>query len=123
MKNTSRQLLSRTISGALLLMLGSSLVFAVTGNSTAIEAGKQIALDRKKGNCLACHAMDNGDSPGSIGPTLVSMRARFPNEAELKKQIWDARINNPHTIMPPFGKHRILTESEIDQLIEYLYTL
>lgn len=123
MKNASGQLLSRTISGALLLMLGSSLVFAVTGNSTTIEAGKQIAMDRKKGNCLACHAMDNGDSPGSVGPPLVSMRARFPNEAQLKQQIWDARINNPYTLMPPFGKHRILTETEIDQLVEYLYTL
>jgi sulfur-oxidizing protein SoxX len=124
MKNASRQLLSHSISGTLLVILASGpVVSAATGNSAAIEAGEQIALDRKKGNCLSCHTMDNGISPGSIGPTLVSMRARFPNEEQLKRQIWDARINNPHTIMPPFGKHRILTETEIDQLVEYLYTL
>jgi len=121
MKNASPHLLSSSITGALLMILALNPVFAATAGDA--EAGKQVALDRKKGNCLACHAMDNGISPGSVGPALLSMRARFPNKAELKQQIWDARINNPHTIMPPFGKHRILSETEIDQLVEYLYTL
>lgn len=123
MKTAPRQRLSGLIPGVLLLVLVLTPAFCPAQDSAAIEAGKQVALDRKKGNCLSCHAMDNGVSPGSVGPALVSMRARFPNKAELKQQIWDARINNPHTLMPPFGKHRILTDTEIDQLVEYLYTL
>jgi len=123
MKNTSPYLLSSSITGALLMILALNPAFAATAGGTAVEAGKQVAVDRKKGNCLACHAMGDGISPGSIGPALVSMRARFPNKDVLKQQISDARINNPHTIMPPFGKHRILSETEIDQLVEYLYTL
>lgn len=122
------QYLSRPVSGWLIVVFmymttALNTALAATGSAAAIEAGKQIAFDRKKGNCLSCHAMDDGISPGSIGPALASMKARYPNEAELREQIWDARINNPHTIMPPFGKHRILTPTEIEQLLEYLYTL
>ena len=28
---------------------------------------------------------------------------------------------NPQTVMPPFGKHKILTEEEIDLIIDYIY--
>lgn len=85
--------------------------------------GKKIAFDRKKGNCLACHAMDDGDMAGNIGPPLVVMKARFPDRAVLKKQIWDATVKNKISIMPPFGKHHILSDNEIEKLIDYLYTL
>lgn len=85
--------------------------------------GKKIAFDRKKGNCIACHAMEDGDMPGNIGPPLTSMRLRFPNRTTLKAQIWDASSNNPLSVMPPFGKHQILSSPELEQLIDYLYTL
>ena len=85
--------------------------------------GKKIAFDRKKGNCLACHAMDDGDMPGNIGPPLVVMKARFPDRAVLKAQIWDATAKNSISIMPPFGKHHILSDNEIEKIINYLYTL
>ncbi|ORU93789.1 MAG: sulfur oxidation c-type cytochrome SoxX [Cycloclasticus sp. symbiont of Bathymodiolus heckerae] len=85
--------------------------------------GKKIAFDRKKGNCLACHAMDDGDMPGNIGPPLIVMKTRFPDRAILKAQIWDATIKNPISIMPPFGKHHILSDAEIEKLLDYLYTL
>lgn len=85
--------------------------------------GKKVAFDRKKGNCLACHAMDDGDMPGNIGPPLIVMKARFPDRTVLKAQIWDATVKNPISIMPPFGKHQILTEVELENLLDYLYTL
>jgi L-cysteine S-thiosulfotransferase len=88
-----------------------------------VEAGKKIAVDRKKGNCLACHMMDDGALPGNIGPPLVAMKARFPNKADLRAQIWDSTVANPNTIMPPFGKNRILTEQEVDLVTEYIYSL
>jgi sulfur-oxidizing protein SoxX len=88
-----------------------------------IDLGKEIAFDRKKGNCLACHLMDDGASPGDIGPPLVAMKARFPDRATLRAQIWDAQVANPATRMPPFGKHQALSEKEIDAVVDYLYTL
>jgi len=87
------------------------------------DKGRQIAFEPKKGNCLACHTIADGNSPGSIGPRLVSMKARFPDREKLRQQIWDSRGNDPHTLMPPFGKFRILTDEEIERVIDYLYTL
>jgi len=92
------------------------------GMSVVVE-GKQIAWDRKKGNCLACHVMADGKLPGNIGPPLVAMKARFPEKAKLREQIWDATKKNPNSMMPPFGRHEILTEEEIDKVVEYVYTL
>jgi len=85
--------------------------------------GKKIAFDRKKGNCLACHMIDDGDMSGNIGPPLVTMKIRFPDRAVLKAQIWNSTAKNPSSIMPPFGKHYILSNSEIEEVIDYLYTL
>jgi len=96
---------------------------AWASENTIIAEGKAIAFHRHKGNCLACHAIEGGLLPGNIGPPLISMQDRYQNKSQLREQIWDASINNPHTIMPPFGKHRILTEEEIDKVVEYIYTL
>ena len=85
--------------------------------------GKEIVFDRAKGNCLACHAIDDGESPGNIGPPLVLMQTRFPDRAKLRAQIWDSTVANPESIMPPFGKHGILTGEEIDKIVAYLLTL
>jgi sulfur-oxidizing protein SoxX len=62
-------------------------------------------------------------SPGDIGPPLVAMKARFPDKAKLRAQVWDPQVANPGTRMPPYGKHKILSEKEIDAIVEYLYTL
>jgi len=50
------------------------------------------------------------------------MKARFPDKAVLREQIWDATVKNPQTIMPPFGKHQALTEKQIDQITDFIYT-
>ena len=63
-----------------------------------------------------------GNLPGNIGPPLLAMKARYPDKAKLREQIWDATIKNPNSIMPPFGKHEILTEKQIDQVTNYIYT-
>ena len=96
---------------------------AAEAEASAVEQGKELAFDRKKGNCLACHQMDDGDLPGNIGPPLIAMKARFPDKAKLRAQIWDATKSNPNTIMPPFGRHQALSEGDIDKIVEYVYTL
>lgn len=87
--------------------------------------GQEVAFNRSTGNCLACHAMPGvkADMPGSIAPPLIIMKQRFPDRAKLRAQIWDASVANPKTSMPPFGKHNILTESEIDQVVDFIQTL
>lgn len=89
----------------------------------AIERGRQIAFDRNKGNCLACHAIEGGDMAGNYGPPLVLMKSRYPDRGALREQIWDASVNDAATRMPPFGRHRILTEEEIDLVVDFIQTL
>ena len=59
----------------------------------------------------------------NIGPPLIGMRERFKDRELLRQQIWDAANRNPHTIMPPFGRHMILTDDEIDLIVDYVLTL
>jgi len=96
---------------------------AIGANAVTIAKGKEVATNRKTGNCLACHAMGDGVSPGDIGPPLVAMKARFPDRDKLIKQISDPESNNPNTRMPPFGKHKMLSKSDIEAIADYLYTL
>ena len=92
--------------------------------SDAQKKGLDIVLDRKKGNCFACHAMEHAVLPqGNIGPPLVAMKQRFPDKVKLRTQIWDATVNNSDSLMPPFGRHQILTEQEIDQVVEFVHSL
>lgn len=85
--------------------------------------GQNLAFERSKGNCLACHHMEGGTLAGTVGPPLLQMRARFPDRAVLREQISDARIRNPKTIMPPFEAHGILNAEEIDAIVDFLYAL
>lgn len=109
------------------LVLSLALTLPVTANEQVdpqlLAEGKAIAFDRKKGNCLACHMIDDGSLPGNSGPPIVAMKARFPTQADLRKQVWDATVRNPMTLMPPFGKHGILSDDEIDKIVAYIYTL
>lgn len=88
-----------------------------------IQRGKELAFGRKDGNCLACHKMDDGKLTGTIGPELVNMKARYPERDVLFKRIWDETQFNPMTVMPPFGRHSILSKQEINRIVDYLYTL
>lgn len=88
--------------------------------------GRELAHSQERGNCLACHRMpaDSGaQTEADMGPVLEHMRERFPDRQRLRQRIWDARAFNPDTIMPPYGRHRILTEEEIDRVVDYIHGL
>jgi len=114
---------------AALLLAGSLVLFPATGvteeakSLSVADQGKAVAFDRKKGNCLACHQIQDGTLPGNIGPPLIAMKARFPDKAKLRAQIWDATRANPNSMMPPFGRQQVLSESDIDKVVEFIYTL
>ncbi len=90
---------------------------------TDVEKGQNLAFTRKKGNCLACHFVQDGTLTGNTGPALIAMKTRFPKREELYNQVFDARIKNANTIMPPFGAHGALSKAEIDLIVTWLYTL
>ncbi len=107
----------------LISCLGFAPGIASADEGADLEKGKELAFNRKKGNCLACHQIEGGSLAGNIGPPLVAMKARFPDYDKLRAQISDARTNNPNTIMVPFGPHAVLTGSEIDLVTKFIYTL
>jgi sulfur oxidation c-type cytochrome SoxX len=88
-----------------------------------VKAGQVLALDRAKGNCLACHTIKGGDAPSSVGRELVDMRRRFPNRADLVEILTNEPTRNSIAPMPAFGRNHILTGAEIEKIIDFLYTL
>ena len=96
----------------------------------ASPAFAQEALDlftrSDKGHCIACHQLPDGVGPGTrndVGPRLAGERARALGKAELRAIIDDATKRNPDSVMPPYGRHRILDAREIDRLTEFLHAL
>jgi sulfur-oxidizing protein SoxX len=95
---------------------------AASAQSAAAE-GQKLAFDRGKGNCLTCHVIKGGDLPGTIGPELTGIKAKYPNRDELVAIVSDETKRNPLTVMPPFGRNRILTDKEISAVVDFLQTL
>ncbi len=100
----------------------TGLVLPVRAQSAAAE-GQKIAFDRGKGNCLTCHDIKGGDLPGSIGPKLENITGKYPDRSDLVAIVTDETKRNPLTVMPPFGRNRILTEREINAVVDFLQTL
>jgi sulfur-oxidizing protein SoxX len=90
---------------------------------SAVDEGRKLAFDRSKGNCLTCHVIKGGEYPGTLGPELVDIKAKYPNRDELVAILFDETKRNPLTVMPPFGRNRILTEKEINAVVDFLQTL
>ncbi len=107
---------------AIAMLLGTAMT-PVTAVAASAEEGKKLAENRKKGNCVSCHAYKGANMPGNAGPPLVAMKARYPDKAKLRAQIADPTKANPNTIMPPFEKHGILSGKEIDAIAEWVHTL
>lgn len=118
--------------GASALALGAAALSAALAAATAMpqvdlngnaEAGKKIAMDRAKGNCIACHLIPGGEGPGAIGPALIAMQTRYPSKEALAAQIWDPTVANPGAVMPPFGRHEILTDREFADVVTFVWSL
>jgi sulfur-oxidizing protein SoxX len=104
-----------------LLLAGAALQPAAAQSGAA--DGRRLAFDRSKGNCLTCHAIEGGDLPGTIGPELKDIKARYPDRDTLVAILFDETRRNPQTMMPPFGRNRILTNQEISAIVDFLQTL
>lgn len=127
MPKSTKLMLAASIVGVMLATTGyAQQPQAPAAAAKPPETGQDIAFNNKKGNCLACHLVP-GDAKAvtsaNIGPPLVAMKARYPDKKALRDQIWDATKINPMSAMPPFGKHLILTEQEIDKVTDYVHGL
>ena len=101
-----------------------------------IERGKKIFISRKV-NCLSCHEAPIIEEKfqGNFGPPLGGIGSRY-NKDELRLRVIDSKSVNPNSIMPSYFKkikfertpreflnRTILSAQEVEDLVEYLYSL
>lgn len=107
-------------------------VLAAIAAGGALAASAQTAsppdifVRADKGHCIACHQLPEGQGPASradLGPRLEGARMRAMGRAGVREAIVDPTRANPGTLMPPYGRHRILEAAEIDTVVEYLHAL
>ncbi|ERF80509.1 MAG: long-chain acyl-CoA synthetase [Bradyrhizobium sp. DFCI-1] len=107
---------------AFVLALLAGTAMAASAQAQSAAEGQKLAFDRGKGNCLTCHVIKGGELPGTIGPELTGLKAKYSRD-ELIAIVTDETKRNPQTVMPPFGRNRILSEKEIDAVVDFLQTL
>ena len=107
----------------LALLTGALAATSPVRAQSAAAEGQKIAFDRSKGNCLTCHDIKGGDLPGTIGPPLKNIKTKYPDRNDLIAIVTDETKRNPQTVMPPFGRNRILSEQEINAVVDFLQTL
>ena len=110
---------------------------SLTGKPGDAKKGRATAIHRKKGNCLACHAMPVPEQAdhGNIGPDLAGVADRY-SQAELRLRLVNAKLINPETLMPSYykktGFHRIqkkwkgktiISAQDVEDILAYLNTL
>ena len=99
------------------------------GGSIASDAanGAKLVADRNRGgSCLACHVMGpagSADLPGNVGPDLSEIGNGGRTDEWLFNYVYDARVYNPDTVMPPWGRHDVFSEPEINDIVAFLKTL
>ncbi len=116
---------------------GESIPKSLTGKAGDPVAGRKAAINRKQGNCLACHVMPIPEQPfhGNIGPDLGGVAGRY-SEGELRLRVVDAKAFNEDTFMPAFYRDKgfyrvlkgfegkaILNAQQVEDIVAYLMTL
>jgi sulfur-oxidizing protein SoxX len=106
--------------------LPSVLLAASLAMPAAAADAPDVFTRADKGHCIACHQLPAGVGPATrndVGPRLEGERMRALGSEKLREILEDATRANPDTVMPPFGRHRILDPREIEQLTEFLHAL
>lgn len=78
------------------------------------------------GNCYACHQMEPNElSYGTLGPSLTNYgKDRKYDPEEIKRayaKVYDSQAFAACSIMPRFGANKVLTETQIKDIIAFLF--
>jgi L-cysteine S-thiosulfotransferase len=96
----------------------------ITGDA---KHGAELVADRTRGgSCLACHVMGpagGANLPGNVGPDLSEIGNAGREDEWLFNYVYDARVYNPETVMPPWGTNGLFNDQEINDIIAFLKTL
>jgi sulfur-oxidizing protein SoxA len=96
----------------------------ITGDA---KKGAEMVADRNRGgSCLACHVMGpagGANLPGNVAPDLSEIGNAGREDEWLFNYIYDARVYNPDTVMPPWGSHGLFDDQEINDIVAFLKTL
>lgn len=107
------------------------LAFLLLGSAPGVHAQRppsalELFVRADKGHCIACHRLPDNVGPqtrADLGPALDGRRMREIGKARLREVLVDPTRANPGTVMPPFGRHRILDDAEIGRLVDFLHGL
>ena len=100
------------------------LSYPISGD--AANGAKLVADRNRGGSCLACHVMGpagGANLPGNVGPDLSEIGNAGREDEWLFNYIYDARVYNPETVMPPWGSHGVFNDQEISDMVAFLKTL
>ncbi|HTR86449.1 MAG TPA: sulfur oxidation c-type cytochrome SoxA [Reyranella sp.] len=103
---------------------GSEIAVASVAGDPA--RGEKLAFDRTRGGgCLACHVMGpkTQEAPGNVGPDLSEIGKAGRTDQYLFNYVFDPRVYNPQSVMPPWGRHGFYSEAEIRDIVAFLKTL
>jgi len=110
---------------------------SLTGQPGDPVNGRKLAINRKLGNCLACHVLPIPEQAfhGDVGPDLSETGANL-SEGEVRLRVVDSKVLNPDTIMPAFyrkdGFERVmkkfqgktmLSAQQVEDVVAYIMTL
>ena len=103
-----------------------ALACGIATSTLAQVPARELFMRADKGHCIACHQLPEGAAPATradLGPRLEGARMRALGKTALREAIVDPTRANPDTVMPPFGRHRLLDAAEIERLVEFLHAL
>jgi len=96
----------------------------ITGD--AIKGAELVADRNRGGSCLACHVMGSAGGtnlPGNVGPDLSEIGSAARPDEWLFNYVFDPRVYNKDTVMPPWGSHEMFNDDEIKDIVAFLKTL
>lgn len=117
----------------------NAVAVSLIGKPGDAAAGRKFFVDKKLGNCLACHADKDLSKElfhGDVGPSLDGVASRWTPE-QLRAIVVNAKaVFGPQTVMPGFysldvGKNvrkdlvgkTILSADQVEGIVAYLSTL
>jgi sulfur-oxidizing protein SoxX len=103
-----------------------ALACGIATSALAQVPARDLFVRADKGHCIACHQLPAASGPptrADVGPALTGERMRALGKPALREAIADPTRANPDTVMPPYGRHRLLDTAEIERLVEFLHAL